>query len=182
MKTPSPLRHIANLLQETDFDFHFEQKQDLPPVILIDLDCENLLCEIVLTSDLEADPDSLGDDLLMVTRRPLILEASASDDFLCFCGLVSSLFGYGVLAYCERTGVLFHRYLLALPSGEADADVIARVLSQIQIVYQAAWSLLCETAAGHRSFAEAKHLLADRGFPEPPLQAFPEPSDHPPFA
>lgn len=182
MNTSSTLRSIAALLQETDFDFHLEQKNGLPPIILLDLQCENLTSEIVLASDLEPGLDAPGDDLLLLTRRPLSVQAAAMDDFLCFCGLVSSLFGFGALAYCEPTGVVFHRALLPIPPGEADADVLERVLSQVQLVFQAAWPLLCETAEGSRTFGEAKHLLAEMGFPEPPLVPFPEPTDHLPFA
>lgn len=182
MNTSPRLRSIAALLEETDFDFRLEQKPGLPPVILLDLDCDNLVCEIVLASDLVPGSGAPGDDLLLLTRCALRVKPAATHDFVCLCALVSSLFGFGALLWCESTGVVFHRTLLAIPVGGADADVMERVLSQIQLTFQATWPLLCETAAGTRTFPEARSLLADIGFPEPALEAFPDPPDHLPFA
>jgi hypothetical protein len=175
MNPISALHQIASLFEESDFEFRFEQKPGFPPLMLVDLEAHGLLCEMFLTSDFDDNSEALWDDLVFLTRFPLDVRPDALEAVESFVALLSGMFGFGSLSFCESTGMCFHRALVPLFPDEADLDVLARVLSQIQLILQAGVDILRETAQGAHSFASAKHLLAERGFPEPPLEAFPEP-------
>jgi hypothetical protein len=175
-----PLKTIATALEEEDFAAKFfpsseDRPLDMLLVSLSEPGGEPCLVEMTFPQDLlyaSGQEESIEDafTLQFLLRYRFSFDDALTADVALLLHRLNRLVPVGAFGMSEDVGTIFLQYALILPSREADADVLATILSSFETFAPMLAPLIEEVGSGRRTIESVIESLEDEeGIVIPPM-------------